>query len=185
MAWRGAYDALHTYQANDAVVHDGRGFHAIQETTGNAPPAYPATTSAYWQLFAERGVDGVDGIDGVKNWWDELPGTPTRVSDTSFSITDAGNANLYDQRFPAGTIISWQKYLGGRQDARGVPYAIAYGDAMFYTGAYICAARQNAVAPPPPGLCPNGCRINDIQLRNYAVSAKEEMDTYLFQMGYI
>lgn len=118
MAWHGTYDAGHTYQANDAVVHDGRGFYARQTTTGNAPPTYPATESAYWSLFAEKGVDGVDGADGIKNWWDDLPGSPTRISDTSFSITDTGNANLYDQRFPAGTIVSWQKYGGGWQVAK-------------------------------------------------------------------
>jgi hypothetical protein len=132
MAWRGEYAAGTTYQANDAVLHSGRGFYALQETTGNAPPAYPATKSAYWSLFAEKGVDGVDGIDAIKNWWDELPGTPTRVSDTSFSITDAGNANLYDQRFPAGTIISWQKYLGGWQVAK-ITSATYAADAVTFT----------------------------------------------------
>jgi hypothetical protein len=118
MAWQGEYDAETTYAANDAVSHDGRGFYALQETTGNAPPAYPATVDSNWQLFAEKGSDGTDGIDGPKYYWDDVPGTPTRISDTSFSITDTSNANLYDQQFPPGTIISWQKYLGGWQVAK-------------------------------------------------------------------
>ncbi len=132
MAWKGEYAAGTTYQANDAVLDDGRAFYALQVTTGNAPPTYPATESAYWSLFAERGVDGVDGVDAIKNWWDELPGTPTRISDTSFSITDTGNANLYDQRFPAGTIISWQKYLGGWRVAK-ITSATYAADAVTFT----------------------------------------------------
>lgn len=134
MAWKpNGYDPTKTYQANDACrSSEGRSFYALQETTGNAPPTYPATESAYWSLIAEKGVDGVDGIDAIKNWWDELPGTPTRVSDTSFSITDAGNANLYDQRFPAGTIISWQKYLGGWQVAK-ITSASYAADAVTFT----------------------------------------------------
>lgn len=131
MAWKGEYDATTTYQANDAVLNDGRGFYALRETTGNTPPAYPATVDSNWQLFAERGIDGVDGIDGEKLWWDAMPGTPTRISDTSFSITDTGNANLYDQQFPPGTIISWQKYPGGWQVAKVVSAAYAANAVTF------------------------------------------------------
>jgi hypothetical protein len=131
MAWKGDYDGGTTYQANDAVIHDGRGFYAIAETTGNTPPAYPATTSAYWELFAEKGIDGSDGVDGEKLLWDDMPGTPTRISNTSFSITDTGNANLYDQRFPPGTIISWEKYLGGWQAAKIVSASYASDTVTF------------------------------------------------------
>jgi hypothetical protein len=121
MAWKGEYDPDKTYQANDAVrSSENRPFYALQETTGNAPPLYPATEDAYWSLITERGYDGAAGVDGEKLWWDDMPGTPARISDTSFSITDTGNTNLYDKQFPPGTIISWQKYLGGWQAAKVV-----------------------------------------------------------------
>jgi hypothetical protein len=44
---------------------------------------------------------------GSLNYWNELPGTPTRVGDTSFTITDTANANLYDLKFGRGTVLKW------------------------------------------------------------------------------
>jgi hypothetical protein len=40
-------------------------------------------------------------------YWKTLPGTPTRVGDTSFTITDTANANLYDLKFGRGTVLKW------------------------------------------------------------------------------
>jgi len=36
-----------------------------------------------------------------------VPGTPTRVSDTQFTITDTGNAGLYDLLLSQGTVLIW------------------------------------------------------------------------------
>ncbi|MFA7164622.1 MAG: hypothetical protein WC124_02080 [Desulfoplanes sp.] len=169
MSWQGSYDSGTTYQANDAVISsDGRGFYALQDTTGNAPPLYPATTSAYWSLFCEKGVDGIDGIDGEKLLWDDMPGSPTRVSDTSFSITDTGNANLYDQRFPAGTIISWDKYLGGWQVAKVVSASYAADAVTFaivgntlsagFTDMTVCACAVREDIWTIPGMMPGAAQ---------------------------
>lgn len=49
--------------------------------------------------------------------WRVFPGTPTRVGDAQFTITDPSNANLYDLAFPKGTIIKWEKSGGGFQTA--------------------------------------------------------------------
>ena len=123
MAWHGAYDAGHTYQANDGVLSsEGRGFYARQETTGNAPPVYPDTEDSNWSLFAECGQDGASG---TKTIWDDMPGTPARVSNTSFKIIDTGNANGYDLIFSPGMIVSWQKSGGGWQAAKIVSAAYA------------------------------------------------------------
>lgn len=43
----------------------------------------------------------------VSTFWTTVPGTPTRVSDTQFTITDTGNANLYDKLFVKGVILRW------------------------------------------------------------------------------
>jgi len=40
-------------------------------------------------------------------YWKTLPGTPTRVGNTSFTITDTANANLYDLKFGRGTVLKW------------------------------------------------------------------------------
>jgi len=117
--WHGDYDPAHAYVANDAVRSEGRSFFALQETTGNAPPSYPDTDNAYWAMFAERGGDGDNGENGLDSRnWNDMPGTPARISDTSFSITDTSNANLYDKVFGPGTIISWEKSGGGWQAAK-------------------------------------------------------------------
>ncbi len=107
MDWKGAYDAGTTYATNDGVRSaEGRSFYALQETTGNAPPSYPDTDNAYWDLCAEKGADGADGAGGA-SFWTDVPGSPTRVSDTQFTITDPSNANKYDKVFTKGTILQW------------------------------------------------------------------------------
>jgi len=40
-------------------------------------------------------------------FWTTVPGTPTRVSDTQFTITDTSNANKYDKVFSKGVILQW------------------------------------------------------------------------------
>lgn len=44
---------------------------------------------------------------GGASFWTDVPGTPTRVSDTQFTITDTSNANLYDQIFKRGVLLRW------------------------------------------------------------------------------
>ena len=128
--WHGDYDPAHTYVANDAVRSEGRSFFALQATTGNAPPTAPDTDSAYWAMFSDRGENGTDGTNG-NIYWDPMPGTPTRISDTSFSITDTGNANKYDMVYGPGSIISWEKSGGGWQAAKIVTAAYASDTVTF------------------------------------------------------
>lgn len=129
--WHGDYDPTHAYVANDAVRSDGRAFFALQATTGNAPPSPPDTDSAYWAMFSDRGEAGTDGIDG-SNYWNDMPGTPTRISDTSFSITDTSNANSYDKVYCPGSVISWEKSGGGWQAAKIIT-ATYSSDAVTFT----------------------------------------------------
>jgi len=39
----------------------------------------------------------------------DVPGTPVRVSDTQFTITDTGNAGLYDLLLSQGTVLRWME----------------------------------------------------------------------------
>ena len=72
---------------------------------------------------------GSGGSGGV---WSDMPAAVTRVSDTSFSMPDADNANLYDKMFDPGTIIRWEKSGGGNQFA--VITAASYSsDVVTYT----------------------------------------------------
>lgn len=46
---------------------------------------------------------------GSASFWTDVPGTPTRVSDTQFTITDTSNANYYDLLLKKGTILKWME----------------------------------------------------------------------------
>lgn len=60
------------------------------------------------EAATKKYVDDNSGAGGV-SFWNDVPGTPTRVSDTQFTITDTGNANLYDLIFKKGVIIKWSE----------------------------------------------------------------------------
>lgn len=47
--------------------------------------------------------------DDAAAFWAAVPGTPTRVSDTQFTIADASNANKYDLLFKKGVILKWDE----------------------------------------------------------------------------
>lgn len=60
-----------------------------------------------WQVLT---TDGTTPSRWAASWWGgwfwtTVPWTPTRTSDTVFTITDTSNANLYDQLLQRGTII--------------------------------------------------------------------------------
>ena len=63
--YRGAYSAVTAYAKNDGVLSGGSTYVALQATTGNAPPTYPTTSTAYWQLTALKGTDGTGTGDVV------------------------------------------------------------------------------------------------------------------------
>jgi hypothetical protein len=49
----------------------------------------------------------IAAVPAASAFWTDMPGTPTRVGDTSFTITDTSNANYYDLLFKKGTILQW------------------------------------------------------------------------------
>jgi hypothetical protein len=66
------------------------------------------------KVTKENLLAGLGG--GGSSIWTAVPGTPTRVSDTQFTITDTGNAGLYDQVLSKGTVLKWSEsgtvYMG-------------------------------------------------------------------------
>ena len=73
--YRGAYSAVTAYAKNDGVLSGGSTYVALQATTGNAPPTYPTTSTAYWQLTALKGTDGTGTGDvvGPAGATDDMP----------------------------------------------------------------------------------------------------------------
>jgi hypothetical protein len=69
MVWEGAYNAATSYSIGDGCRStEGRTF--ISRTNlnvGNAPPSYPDTTTAFWDLVAEMGPTGAATGDLVKS----------------------------------------------------------------------------------------------------------------------
>ena len=68
-----------------------------------------------WQVLT---TDGTTPSRWAASWWGgwfwtTVPWTPTRTSDTVFTITDTANANAYDQLLQRGTVLkrtqSWTK----------------------------------------------------------------------------
>lgn len=47
------------------------------------------------------------GAGGGTAFWSDVEGTPTRVSDTQFTLTDAGNAHKYDLLLKKRVLLSW------------------------------------------------------------------------------
>ena len=64
------------------------------------------------------GATGAAGSGASVAFWNDMPGSPTRVSNTQFTITDTGNANLYDLVFGPGTLIKWEASGGGFRVAK-------------------------------------------------------------------
>lgn len=54
-------------------------------------------------------INLLDGKTALGAFWDVVPGTPTRVSDTQFTLTDTGNANKYDLLLKKGVILKWDE----------------------------------------------------------------------------
>lgn len=79
----GVWSSEITYSSQEGVVSsEGRAFYSLQDNNLNhAPPSYPTTSNAYWQLFAEKGTDGADGADGE--------GTGDFMADGSVPMTAA------------------------------------------------------------------------------------------------
>ena len=60
--WRGLWDATTAYAIRDVVARSGSAWVATQAGTGNQPSG----TSAFWDLFAERGEQGERGERGER-----------------------------------------------------------------------------------------------------------------------
>lgn len=108
-------------------------------------------------------LDEVSGGGGA-SFWTTFPGTPTRVSDTSFSVTDTGNANLYGKMFGPGTIIKWEKSGGGFQAAKIVSASYASNTVTYvivgntlatgFTDFKYCIHQALQMVIRAPGTCP-------------------------------
>lgn len=61
----GDYSGSTAYVKGDVVQYQGSSWIALQATTGNAPPTFPTTSNAYWQLLARAGNDGAGTVTAI------------------------------------------------------------------------------------------------------------------------
>lgn len=59
--FRGDYAGGTAYIIGDTVLYNNSTWQAIAATTGNTPPALPATVNTWWQLVAAKGTGDVNG----------------------------------------------------------------------------------------------------------------------------
>lgn len=64
--WRtGGYSSVTEYAKRDVVRDQGASWIALQATTGNAPPTYPTTSNAHWELMVAPGASGAGTVASV------------------------------------------------------------------------------------------------------------------------
>ena len=64
------------------------------------------STDSKWDIVGVRTEDEATGGGGT-SYWTDVPGTPVRVGNTSFTITDTANANLYNLLLSRKTVLKW------------------------------------------------------------------------------
>jgi hypothetical protein len=134
------------------------------------------------QVLSSGGHDAAitwaDGGAGGAAFWTDFPGTPTRVGNTSFKVTDASNANLYDLMFSPGTIIKWEKSGGGFQCAKITVAAYAANEVTYtivgntlaadFTDMKYCLHRARKEVFIVPGTLPGNTATADISKTVFA-----------------
>lgn len=89
LRWRGAYNAGTSYLERDGVRDNGSTWIALQDTLGNAPPVLPATSNAFWELVAAKGLDGT-GTGDVVGPAGAINGRPAVFDGTSGKLLREG-----------------------------------------------------------------------------------------------
>ena len=98
------------------VVQDGTGSRTLAFGAnylwprGSAPTLSAGADAVDILVFVTDGtyLYGEQLGGSVNNdYWNTVPGTVVRVSDTQFTITDAGGANNYLWNLTAGTVVKW------------------------------------------------------------------------------
>jgi hypothetical protein len=139
-------------------------------------------TGATANTFVKKTLAETKTILGVgssgTSIWNVFPGTPARVGDASFKVTDTTNANLYDQAFPMGTIVKWTKSGGGVQYAmitvasygsNEVTYTIAGNTfAAGFSDVKYCVHKAMYDTFIVPGTLPGNTATTDISKTIYA-----------------
>ncbi len=123
LVWRGPWDSAAIYAANDAVSHNGNSYIGVSPNTNSDP-----STSADWELLAQKGSEGTTGPQGPQGLAGET-GPQGLIGDKG----DKGDTG------PAG--VNWT-------DTYNAAASYAVNDAVVYNGSsYINRTGSNSGAP--------------------------------------
>lgn len=86
------------------LSHDGTNFQLMNPSSSAGGGTWGSITGT---LSSQTDLQAA--LDAKAEAWKTVPGTPTRVSDTQFTITDTANANLYNLLFKKGVILKWDE----------------------------------------------------------------------------
>lgn len=150
--FRGAYSGATAYLKNDTVRDNGSSWVALQPTTGNAPPALPATANAFWELMAVKGLDGTGTGDVVG---------PASVVANRLAIFDGLTGKL----LKAGSLSDVLDMVGSPAEG-DLLYRGASGWLRLPKGAAGQVLRQNTALTAPEWVTP--APISDF--RNWAIN---------------
>lgn len=65
LAWKGEWNNITAYAANDAVGHNGASYFCLVPHTGHEPPL-SGTSNTYWALMSSMGAAGPQGPQGIQ-----------------------------------------------------------------------------------------------------------------------
>lgn len=141
--WRGLYAGATAYAVRDAVYYNGSSWIAKAATTGNAPPALPATSNTWWELAAQRGdVYQEFGVSVAKAAGIDLAGY---YADRS-SISASTLAKLYAEIISGGVGAWADMYLAVNGAMAFGPVTVALGAPVDLTGLAIVVPAGAKVA---------------------------------------
>lgn len=104
--------------ATGAVGASGATGPAGAGTTGATGPTGSSGSAGATGATGPVGATGAAGSGSSVAFWNDVPGSPTRSSNTQLTITDTGNSNLYDLILGPGTLIKWEASGGGFRVAK-------------------------------------------------------------------
>ena len=76
IGWKGTWDNLTAYVAQDAVYHQGETYVARIDV----PAGTAITNTTFWELVAKKGEDGIDGATGPQGPAGGVLSDPTGVT---------------------------------------------------------------------------------------------------------
>lgn len=88
---------------------------SVADAAGTWTMKLPTSAGSSGQFLQTDGSGNASWAAASGGFWTAVPGSPTRSSNTVFTVTDSANANKYDLLLSRGTVIKWTESSTVRQ----------------------------------------------------------------------